>query len=133
MNATFDLRFTQRVFSRGGRFLRCGKLSNWAVPHLDHATAPTPPKTSIISSLPHLARWGGAKFGIDSCPTATPASPPLGGAVCGGALSTSREVPLHPQCRLNPFGYCARSVGRTLGARPQENADADSNLGAVWP
>jgi hypothetical protein len=116
------------VFLFESAFSRCGRQRSWPVPHVERVPAVTPPKTSIISSLPHLARWGAAKLGTGSCRTAAPAAPPLGGSRWGGAVSESSEA-LHPQCRLNKFGDGGRSVGLTLGRG--KSAGVNLSLGSI--
>jgi hypothetical protein len=111
---------------------RCGTPPISVVPHLECARAGTPPKTSIISSVPYLARWGAAKFGTGSCRTAAPAAPPLGGGRWGGAVGKRREV-THPQCRLNHLADGVRSIGRALEVRSRESAGVNLGLGAISP
>jgi hypothetical protein len=118
------------AFSRESRSSSCGKRPSLAVPYLGQAPAVTPPKTSIVSRLPHLAGWGTAKHGTGSCRTAAPAAPPLGGSRWGGAVNDSREI-LHPQCRLNQFDDGGRAAGHALGRG--KSARENLSLGAVSP
>ena len=118
------------IFSFESTFFRCGRLQSWLVPHLECTPAVTSPKTSMISGLPYLARWGAAKHGIGCCRSAAPASPPLGGSRWGGAVSESREA-LHPQCRLNKFGEGGRSASHALGRG--KSAREHWSLGGIIP
>jgi hypothetical protein len=103
------------AFLRETHFSRCGKLPSWPVPHLERAPVVTPPKTSMISGLPYVARWGAAKHGTECCRTAAPAAPPFRGEQVGRGSERKQGSP-PPPMQIEPIRRwrarrrpCARS------------------------